>query len=229
MKHLGRNGFIYVCLFASGLIKVGRSHCPAQRVNAHERAAAIHDDPLVAVQIFGCEGDSRVAERKLIDRCAEFSGTRRSSAEWFRGIEFEIVVVWANELAADAGSPPPAVFARDFKKIGLFNWPLKAAEPEWLAAMRCSEALETVLIESGVWQPALATAESSAISNFQLAAALLINAGGVQRHAEVIADMYAALGRPDTDAAHRFVDGVVAEGFAMARAANERLVSEGVA
>jgi DNA-binding XRE family transcriptional regulator len=89
---------LYVCLFSSGLIKVGRSSDPRSRIAAHADRVACAGIEMVNYQTLTCAGDVVARETWLIQRCAD-AGSQRFSNEWFDGLDYSTVCEWAKTAA----------------------------------------------------------------------------------------------------------------------------------
>lgn len=96
--------FLYVCLFSSGHIKVGRSIDPKSRIAAHADRVACAGIELSDSFVTECTGPAAPREAALIQRCAE-SASRRFQHEWFDGLEFVAVTQWAEQSARTMFDP----------------------------------------------------------------------------------------------------------------------------
>lgn len=90
---------LYVCLFSNGHIKVGRSISPDSRIAQHADRVSCMGVELVDSHTYGCMGSAPVAESALIARCDE-QCSQRFKNEWFAGLDYPLVCLWASELAA---------------------------------------------------------------------------------------------------------------------------------
>lgn len=90
--------YLYVCLFSTGHIKVGRSVHPKSRIAAHADMVAGLGIELIESHSVECVGNSTHAEDELIQICAK-AATRRNKNEWFEGLDFYAVLQWAHECA----------------------------------------------------------------------------------------------------------------------------------
>ncbi len=93
---------LYLIEFSTGVVKVGRTISPKERLATHTRSARIHGvDVLrswVSERHHGCVG----TERQLIDLCGRLGA--RVEAEYFRGVPFDKVQMFALLLAGCAAS-----------------------------------------------------------------------------------------------------------------------------
>jgi DNA-binding transcriptional regulator YdaS (Cro superfamily) len=89
---------IYVCHFSNGYIKVGRSIDALSRIALHADRVACVGIELVAHHIVACLGDSEQPEAALIDKC-NTEAIKRHKSEWFEGLEFASVCMWADTFA----------------------------------------------------------------------------------------------------------------------------------
>lgn len=85
---------IYVCRFSTGVIKVGRSNRPDERIKEHAERVACVNVGLDQSRIFRCEGNEVDAETALLQMCFR-SATKVHGSEWFSGLDFETVCHWA--------------------------------------------------------------------------------------------------------------------------------------
>lgn len=93
-------GFLYVCLFSNGHIKVGRSIDPESRIASHADRVACVGIELVDRAIFVTEYQCS-AEAMLIQRCIDACAQKHKN-EWFSGLDFEAVCEWARIEAGQA-------------------------------------------------------------------------------------------------------------------------------
>jgi hypothetical protein len=111
MEHL------YVCQFANGHIKVGRSADPEVRVKQHAERVSCLGVELVAFDYYPCSGSVINAEARLIARCAEHASAQRKN-EWFEGLQPGLVCEWAREIAgSDDEAPQVDHESPDFRAI----------------------------------------------------------------------------------------------------------------
>jgi len=92
---------IYACLFSSGLIKVGMSINPVDRMASHASRVSCAGITVVDTHHAECLGSASVAEKILIEKCRKLAGERFKS-EWFFGLDFGEVVSWINEISSKA-------------------------------------------------------------------------------------------------------------------------------
>lgn len=94
-------GYVYVVLFASGVVKVGRSGNPKRRLSRYTRDGLIHSNPVADSWVSPPHGDSWANEARLIRFCEErgslAAGGKRG--EYFVGVEFESVCTFAATLS----------------------------------------------------------------------------------------------------------------------------------
>jgi DNA-binding transcriptional regulator YdaS (Cro superfamily) len=90
---------LYVCLFSTSHIKVGRSVDPQARIAAHADRVKVVGVELVDHRSVECKGDSVAAEAALIARCDAECFTRHAN-EWFEGIAFADACGWMSECAS---------------------------------------------------------------------------------------------------------------------------------
>jgi hypothetical protein len=103
--------YLYTCLFSNGVIKVGRSISPAERIAQHQARLACAGITLVQSDTADCGDVTLQAEAALIRKCLDECAVRHSS-EWFGGLDFESVAAWMRECAkAEYESPvvPPRI------------------------------------------------------------------------------------------------------------------------
>lgn len=89
---------LYVCLFSNGHIKVGRSIDPKSRIASHADRVACMGVSLTQSYITECPDACEQRERNLIEQCAKHA-TERFASEWFSGLYFDQVTLWAYEAA----------------------------------------------------------------------------------------------------------------------------------
>lgn len=92
-------GYIYVCLFSNGLVKVGKSVNPDARIASHRGRVSCLRVTLSEKQVFECKGDMNLTERALINACKS-NAEQVSSSEWFSGLDFEYAKNVAAQCAA---------------------------------------------------------------------------------------------------------------------------------
>jgi addiction module HigA family antidote len=113
------NDSLYIALFSTGHVKVGRSIDPQGRVAQHAERVACLGVELVDHRFFSCIGDVALRERQLIAYCAERCSAR-FKYEWFSGLSFEDVCAKAQSLAVTATAPP---WPTKVLNAGMFNPP----------------------------------------------------------------------------------------------------------
>lgn len=91
---------LYVCLFSNGMVKVGRSKTPGQRIRQHEDRVCVMGVTLTTHCVFPCVGSAFAAEGVLVQRCVK-AASKRHKNEWFEGLDFTQVVLWAREIAEE--------------------------------------------------------------------------------------------------------------------------------
>ena len=79
--------YIYIMLFESGVIKIGRSMNPICRMHTHERERSKANDKEKAHLFFLCTGHAGLTERSIFKNCAAISDNNAS--EWFYGLNYE--------------------------------------------------------------------------------------------------------------------------------------------
>lgn len=94
-------GQLYVVLFSSGLIKVGRGSVASKRIADHARRLSCVGITVKNSRIVECAGDMCAAEATLIAKCVAAAKVRHKS-EWFEGLDFDEVVGWAVESSTSA-------------------------------------------------------------------------------------------------------------------------------
>lgn len=91
---------LYVCLFSNGHIKVGRSIDPYSRAAAHADRVSCVGVELVKTHSTEAIDAADRRESILIGLCANSPGATRFKSEWFSGLEYDMVCIWADQLAA---------------------------------------------------------------------------------------------------------------------------------
>lgn len=91
-------GSLYVCLFSTGHIKVGRSSKPVLRIRQHADRVSCLGVSIVNSHVVQCDHDTSLSELALIKHC-EANATSKHSKEWFGGLNFDEVCTAANEVA----------------------------------------------------------------------------------------------------------------------------------
>jgi hypothetical protein len=107
------DGHVYVVEFTSGVVKVGKSTRPTDRLASHAKYAQIHGGDIrqswISERHHGCSD----TERKLIDLC-KMRGEVVFGKEYFRGISFRAARDFADlatHLVVNAGQLGPGVIA----------------------------------------------------------------------------------------------------------------------
>jgi hypothetical protein len=98
---------VYVLAFDSGLIKVGRTTKPQQRINAHLDNAQVHRATPLAVWLSVPHANAKANEDALISYCAGIA-TLKTRSEYFVGVELADLVAYAESLSyrrLDAPAP----------------------------------------------------------------------------------------------------------------------------
>ena len=122
-------GSIYVVLFSTGLIKVGKAHKAEQRIADHTKRLGCAGISVAASSHAECLGDYTKAETALISRCREVAHTRRGE-EWFEGLDYETVCEWMREEAAASGA------AASSEQIVIPSQGEPAADDRWFESSR---------------------------------------------------------------------------------------------
>lgn len=92
-------GHLYVIEFASGVVKVGKSADPKERIARHTLLARAHGGDVVRTWVSPEHYRSGESERELIDFCAR-SGEPVAGREYFR-VPFDDARTWASLVAAN--------------------------------------------------------------------------------------------------------------------------------
>jgi hypothetical protein len=90
-------GCVYVVAFDSGLLKVGQTARPVQRIASHASAAATHGVTLTSTWLSGPHANTTENERALITYCRERAATQHRF-EYFGGLDFDEIVAVAEKL-----------------------------------------------------------------------------------------------------------------------------------
>ncbi|MEU2789063.1 hypothetical protein [Streptomyces sp. NPDC007100] len=99
----GLEGHVYVVSFESGLIKVGRSKSPTDRLRKYRQEGVIHVNPVAESWVSPLHAKWSDNEEQLIRFC-EANGTMASNGyrgEYFTGLSFEQVRSYAEGLPFD--------------------------------------------------------------------------------------------------------------------------------
>jgi hypothetical protein len=107
---------LYVCLFSNGHIKVGRSINPDSRIEQHAERVACMGVDLIRKYAVLCPDGVVQREAGLIGRCRE-AAAAQFKEEWFSGLDFDDVVVWANSCASGEIHIPPAPGATRWSEL----------------------------------------------------------------------------------------------------------------
>ncbi|WP_416985643.1 hypothetical protein [Streptomyces sp. T028] len=91
-------GHLYAVGFLTGIIKVGRSRMPEQRVATHKSDAELHGSQVKAVWISGPLDRLRQREHELIRFC-EINGRLAAGQEHFRGLDLQAIIDFATANA----------------------------------------------------------------------------------------------------------------------------------
>lgn len=83
---ISKKSGIYICLFSTGLVKVGMGASTSSRISQHKSTAKIFRAELIESKSFACKVPFE-AERRLIEWCIKNS-EEQVSREWFYGINF---------------------------------------------------------------------------------------------------------------------------------------------
>lgn len=95
----GKIGYIYVIKFDTGAIKVGRTSRPSKRISEHDRACRPFGVEIEDVWISQPHDGYMNSERILIAACSKIVTPIKK--EYFRGVDFAVVVDIARELDGD--------------------------------------------------------------------------------------------------------------------------------
>lgn len=108
-------GSIYVLLWSTGAVKVGRSENPETRIQQHKQAARVFGVSLNGLHVVAC-ADSEHAERVLID-WARKKAIFDEANEWFFGVDFKEACEFASTLREiRASDVPPARYVTDINR-----------------------------------------------------------------------------------------------------------------
>lgn len=91
-------GHVYVIEFSSGLVKVGMTASPKERMRQHESLARIHDVAIGQHWVSEPHAGARANEKRLIDFCRTSPGAT-NVGEFFKGVEFLRVRDFAESLS----------------------------------------------------------------------------------------------------------------------------------
>lgn len=90
-------GHVYVLLFSTGVIKVGKAVNPDSRIATHRYHATIHGVEITDGWVSDVHPAHSRTERELIDFCLQRGARIQVGAEYFAGLDFEAVCDFANE------------------------------------------------------------------------------------------------------------------------------------
>lgn len=140
--------YIYVIEFDSGLIKVGRTSRPQQRITSHKGNVYNISRAEIINQWVSCEhtnpGEN---ERKLISYCEVKSKKTGKRSEWFNNVNFADVVSYAEGLFYDQtprarNNPEIAIKALE-QIFGNTSEKLHVS-----LSYRCAESLQKFIVDS---------------------------------------------------------------------------------
>lgn len=121
---------LYVCLFSNGLIKVGRSSTPNERIKTHRDRVACVGLSLDQSYVTECPDNDEGREQALLNRCCA-AATKRHQLEWFEGLSFDEVCRWAYDaahtltdmpLSMAEGIPNVREIAKKLRTAGYTQW-----------------------------------------------------------------------------------------------------------
>lgn len=84
-------GFLYVCMFSNGTVKVGCSESPARRIASHEQNAAVFGATLDQTWVSCLIHERRAAEELALSAIRRHAH-QAAGSEWFNEIPFELAV-----------------------------------------------------------------------------------------------------------------------------------------
>lgn len=93
----GDVGHVYVILFSSGVVKVGKAVSPDSRIGDHRYHAAIHGVTITDGMVSDEHPHHSKTERELIRFCAEHGSRIAVGTEYFTGVDFEAVADFADQ------------------------------------------------------------------------------------------------------------------------------------
>lgn len=103
--------FVYVLQFSSGVVKVGYTANPAQRLKQHADTAQQHGGDITKHWVSQPHAQANENERRLIAFCADraprVTGNEKAG-EYFTGLDFEEVLAYAKSLPYVPGEPQQA-------------------------------------------------------------------------------------------------------------------------
>jgi hypothetical protein len=93
-------GHVYVILFGTGVVKVGKAVNPRSRIAQHAMQARIHGVEIAESWTSGRHPRHGRTERQLIDHCASHGQRITAGNEYFTGLSFEAARDFAISLIA---------------------------------------------------------------------------------------------------------------------------------
>jgi hypothetical protein len=136
---------VYVIEFDGGLIKVGRTSYPDQRIKTHESTVCnFTKKKIVNKWISSKHGNAKENELKMISFCSS-TGESTGSREWFKGVSFFDVVAFSESLIFDKS------MERDPRRYYEVSAKFAHAEIEMEAVSRaysCAIKLESYIVDS---------------------------------------------------------------------------------
>lgn len=106
---------IYVCVFTTGTVKVGRGSCVEARIANHRAMGKCFGVNMLTHMTFPC-GNTVPAERELIQWCADNSDSV-VSREWFVGVNVAACQQAATEIAAKYQAKAASIYPILFEKV----------------------------------------------------------------------------------------------------------------
>lgn len=124
---MGDPGFVYIVLYADGMIKIGITINPKRRLYQHEHAARVHGNPVAQTwlsrPLIGYEDVETLALEWARSHCVS-----SPSREYFRGIRYAHAVHAIGEIIRHGTEPAPVrAQPRDpglnpLQRLGRFLW-----------------------------------------------------------------------------------------------------------
>lgn len=96
------SGHVYVILFSSGTVKVGRTRTPRVRLKAHAASARPHGVSVVSQWVSQPHASASANERKMIEHCND-TGSPLNGGEYFAGADVDRVLAFCATLPAGPG------------------------------------------------------------------------------------------------------------------------------
>lgn len=92
--------YVYAIKFSCGLVKVGRTHKPKERISTHASTVRnVSGSEIIKRWVSQPHTNNSENEEKLIRFCSSISDPARSSGrEWFNGCNFDAVITYAETL-----------------------------------------------------------------------------------------------------------------------------------